>query len=73
MKRKTENQLLAKIAKEPKYQGKQIAILGNQIHVLSTKSKKAREELLISLVKKYPKATPVVAFVPKENAFILSL
>lgn len=66
-----EDQLIAEASKTPRYQGKHVVIAGGEIHILSTKSKTRRKRLLTSLVKKYPKLTPVITFVPKENALIL--
>jgi len=66
-----EEQLLAQISNNPKYKGKQVLIIGNEVHVLSTKSKITRTKLLTSLVNKYPYRTPLITFVPKDSVFIL--
>lgn len=66
-----EEQLLAQISNNPKYKGKQVVIIGDEIRVLSTKSKVTRARLLTSLVKKYPDKTPLITFVSKDSVFIL--
>ena len=66
-----EEQLLAQISNNPKYRGKQVLIVGNEVHVLSTKSKSTRAKLLTSLVNKYPHRTPLITFVPKDSVLIL--
>lgn len=66
-----EEQLLAQISNNPKYKGKQVLIIGDEVHVLSTKNKTARAKLLISLVNKYHNRTPLITFVPKDSVLIL--
>jgi len=66
-----EEQILAQISNNPKYKGKQVIIIGDEVHVLSTKSKNTRAMLLTSLVNKYPSKTPLITFVPKDNVLIL--
>lgn len=66
-----EEQLLAQISNSPKYKGRQVAIIGDEIHILSTKSKTTRAQLLSSLVKKYPHKTPLITFVPKDSVLTL--
>lgn len=66
-----EEQLLAQISDNPKYKGKQVVIIGSEVHVLSTKSKETRAKLLTSLVNKYPDRTPLITFVPKNSVLIL--
>jgi len=45
-----------------------VVIIGGKIHARKTGS--AKSELLEKLVKKYPKETPVVAYIPKEDTLI---
>ena len=66
-----EEQLLAQISNNPKYKGKQVVIIGDDVHILSTKSKIARAKLLTSLVNKYPSRIPLITFVPKDSVLIL--
>jgi len=68
-----ENQLLLKAYKNPKFQGKEVVIVGGKMHVLSMKSREARAKLLISLTKGYPQSIPMIALIPKENTLILLL
>lgn len=67
-----EEQMLAQISNNPKYKGKQVIIIGSEVHVLSTKSKTIRAKLLTSLVNKYPDRTPLITFVPKDSVLILN-
>lgn len=66
-----EEQLLAQISNNPKYKGKQVVVIGDEIHVLSKKNKATRAKLLISLVNKYPDRTPLITFVPKDSVLTL--
>lgn len=72
MKRKTSDKnLIVKIYKEPKYRGKHIIIIANKI--FATRTGKAKSELLSKLLKKYPKETPTITYVPKADSLILLL
>ncbi|MBI4999479.1 hypothetical protein HZB97_01765 [Candidatus Gottesmanbacteria bacterium] len=66
-----EDKLIISASKNPKYQGREVVIVGNKMHILSTKNIQARVRLLTSLVKKCPGATPMVAYIPRENTLIL--
>lgn len=70
MTRKTKT-LISKAYKNPKYSGKHVIIIGGKIHAKKTGS--AKSALLEQLIKKYPKQTPIVAYIPKEDALILLL
>lgn len=73
MKKANTNQLIAKLSQDPQYEGKQVVVMGKEIHILSTKNKAQRAKLLISLVEKYPRQTPTIAFIPKQDTLILIL
>lgn len=66
-----ENELLKKAAQNPKYKGKQVVVIEGKIHILSTRSKKARVKLLTSLIKKHPQSIPTISLIPKDNTLIL--
>lgn len=68
-----EDRLLLKASTDPTYKGRQIVVVGNEIHILSTKNKKARAKLLTTLLKKHPKSTPTITLIPKDNTLILVL
>lgn len=65
------NQLLIETVQNPKYKGKQVVIVGNEIRILPTKSKITRVKLLTSLIKKYPQVSPLITYIPKEDTLIL--
>lgn len=69
--KKQEEKLLAKISLDPHYKGREVALVGSQIHFLSTKNKRAREDLLTRLFKNHPDQTPLIAFVPKDDILVL--
>ena len=52
-----------------KYWGRHIIILAGKI--FSTKTGKEASKLLEILVKKYPKETPTITYIPKADALIL--
>lgn len=61
--------LLSKVYKDPKYKGKHIIIMKGKIY--STKTGQAKTELLEKLLKKYPKETPTITYIPAEDSLIL--
>lgn len=68
---KRQDKIFLKASMNPKYKGKQVIVVGDEIHVLSTRSKEARKKLITSLVEKYPEATPTITLIPKDNTLIL--
>jgi hypothetical protein len=68
---KKEQLILAQISNNPKYKGKQVIIVGDEVHILSTKSTSARSHLLTSLTKKYPSQNPLIIFEPKNSMLTL--
>ena len=70
-KRKTTDQLLAEINKNPKYSGKHIIIIGGKIYATNTGM--ASSELLDKLLHKYPREVPTITYVPREETLILLL
>ena len=61
--------LISKIYKDPKYQGKHIIIIGGKIY--ATKTGRAKTEILEKLLKKYPKEIPTITYIPTEESLIL--
>lgn len=66
-----KDQLIVSASKNPKYIGKEVVVVGDKLHILSTKNLEVRKRLITSLVKRYPGITPVIAYIPKENTLIL--
>jgi len=71
MKKKNQKNLIVQVYKEPKYRGKHVIIIANKI--FTTKTGKAKSELLDKLLKKYPKETPTITYIPKVDSLILLL
>lgn len=70
MKNKTSTQsLLIKLYQNPQYKGKHIIIIGGRVY--ATKTGKAKSELLDKLLKKFPKETPTITYIPKVDTLIL--
>ncbi len=49
-----------------KYQGKEVVILGGRVYSLPEDDKKA-QEFFYKLIKKFPKLTPTLTFIPKPG------
>ena len=70
MKNKASTQsLVVKLYKNPQYKGKHIIIIGGQVY--ATKTGKAKSELLGKLLKKFPRETPTITYIPKVETLIL--
>lgn len=69
--KKTTDQLLSEVYKNPKYSGKHIIIIGGKVYV--TKTGVAASELLEKLLKKYPNEIPNITYIPTEETLILLL
>ena len=63
--------LISKVYKDSRYSGKHVIIIGGEIYAKKTGS--AKSELLEQLIKKYPEETPIVAYIPREDALVLLL
>jgi len=61
--------LISQAFKNPKYAGKHIIVINGKI--FTTKTGMAQVKLLDKLVKKYPKQTPTILYVPKADTLIL--
>ena len=53
-----------------KYEGKQVVLFEGKVYVLPSDDLKSAK-FLEELIKKYPKSTPTLAFVPKKGSYIL--
>lgn len=69
MKKGMPGKLISRIYQNPAYRGKHIIIIGGRIY--ATKTGSAKTELLERLLKKYPKDTPVITYIPTEDSLIL--
>lgn len=66
---KTEGQLISAVYKNPKYSGKHVVIIGGKVYKANTGP--GASQLLEKLIKKHPKETPLVSYVPDKEALIL--
>ena len=55
---------------DKKYEGKQVVVFDNKVYLLPEDDKKSAK-FVEKLIKKNPKSTPTIAFVPKEGSYIL--
>ena len=70
MKKKNNFKILSKkIYSDPQYKGKHIIIIGGKIFAAKTGS--ASSKMLEELVKKYPRSTPMLTYIPKADTLIL--
>lgn len=69
--RTTSDILISQTYQDPKYQGKHIIVIAGRI--FATRTGSAQAKLLDKLVKKYPKETPTILYVPKADTLILIL
>lgn len=61
--------LMTRAYRNPKFSGKHIVVIGGKIY--ATKTGRASSELLEKLLKKYPKETPLITYIPMEDSLIL--
>ena len=61
--------LISQAYRDPKYQGKHIIIIDGKIYAAKTGKESARQ--LEELLKKYPKETPSITYIPKVDTLIL--
>ncbi|OGK12158.1 hypothetical protein A3C98_04880 [Candidatus Roizmanbacteria bacterium RIFCSPHIGHO2_02_FULL_37_15] len=61
--------LLLQVYDNPSYKGRHIIIIGGKVY--ATKTGKAKTQLLNKLLKKYPKETPTITYIPKVDSLIL--
>jgi len=57
---------------EDKYKGKQVVIFDGEVHILPEDDQEA-VHFVAKLREKKPKVTPILAFVPREETYILFL
>lgn len=62
---------MADVFKDPRYRGKHVVLTRGQVYTARTGNKAL--ELLEKLEKKYPGATPEVAYLPKARFLVLWL
>jgi len=68
-----KDQLIISATKNPKLAGKEVIVIGEEIHLISTKSLSARKKMITELTKKHPGKVPVIAYIPKRDTLILIL
>lgn len=66
----TTEVLISQAFRNPQYQGKHIIVIGGKIH--AQKSGRESAKLLEKLLKKYPKETPSITYIPKADTLILT-
>lgn len=65
----TTDILISQAYRNPKYQGKHIIVIGGKIHAKETGRESAKQ--LEKLLKRYPKETPSITYIPKADTLIL--
>ncbi len=60
---------MVNIMSDPKFKGKHIVLIGGKI--FTAKTGKEANKILDRLEKRYPKATPAITYIPKEDTLIL--
>lgn len=53
-----------------RYEGKHVVVIGGKAHILPFEGEKSAE-IIERLEKKYPRQTPHLVFVPREETYIL--
>lgn len=69
MKIKSDEKIMFQIMADPKYIGKHIVVVKDQVYATKTGPQASR--VLEKVIKKYPKETPLVAYIPKDDSLIL--
>ena len=62
---------MIKIMSDPKYQGKHVILIANQVY--TAKTGKEANKLVDRLEKKFPKEIPAMTYIPKADTLILWL
>ena len=66
-----DEKTMFQIMADPQYRGKHIVVVKDQVY--ATKTGPQAGKVLEKVIKKYPKETPLVAYVPKDDSLILLL
>lgn len=69
MKIKSDEKIMLKTMADPKYKGKHIVVVKDQVY--STKTGPQVNKVLERVIRKYPKETPIIGYVPKDDSLIL--
>lgn len=69
IKRKHHKITMVNIMSDPKYKGKHIVVIDDKIFTAT--SGKEANKILDKLEKRYPKETPAITYIPKEDTLIL--
>ena len=71
MKNNKDNILMEQVFGNPKFRGKHVIVVGQQIFVAATG--KQADKILERVHKKYPKETAAITYIPKADTLILWL
>lgn len=69
--KKAKKITMIKIMSDPKYQGKHVILIANQVY--TAKTGKAANRIIDRLEKKFPKQIPAITYIPKADTLILWL
>ena len=69
MKKHQNDSLMYKIFGDPKYKGKHVIVVADQIYTARTG--KQAQKILEMVNRKYPKETPAINYIPKADTLIL--
>jgi len=62
--------LIISASKNPELAGKEVIVIGDEMHLISTRSSSARKKMITELTKKYPGKVPVIAYIPKRDTLL---
>ena len=65
----TTQNLLVEIYQDPYFKGKHVIVINDKAYATNTGKEKTL--LLNKLLKKYPKSTPTITYIPKVDTLIL--
>lgn len=69
--KKSPQQTMIQIMSDPKYKGKHVIVIKNQI--FTAKTGETANKILDKLEKKFPKEIPAITYIPKADTLILWL
>lgn len=67
--KKTISNPTSRLFSNPKYQGKHIVAIANKVFTADTGE--AANELLTKAIKKHPRSTPTITYIPKDQMLVL--
>lgn len=69
MKKRKKSSFISRIYSNPKYKGKHIVAIAGKVYTATTGEE--ANKILEKVIKKYPKETPTITYIPKEEILIL--